>query len=69
MNKFKDMDRCPNCGEELISNAIDVGVGYVYEPLHCDNCLWCEGCDEKEKGPEYCSRCEFFEYCWSEQED
>ena len=48
MNKFKDMDRCPNCGEELISNAIDVGVGYVYEPLHCDNCMWCEGCNDIE---------------------
>lgn len=60
---------CPECGEVTISNKVPNGVGYVYQPFHCDNCLWCEGCAEKEEGIEHCSFCELFKYCWNEKED
>ena len=35
---------CPNCGQDSESEGVDVGVGYVYPPLHCFNCGWSEYC-------------------------
>jgi hypothetical protein len=36
---------CPNCGEDLEWDEVDVGVGMVTSPA------WCTGCDYSEDNP------------------
>ena len=31
---------CPKCGEECVQIEVDIGVGIMYGPPHCDNCGW-----------------------------
>lgn len=37
-------DECPNCGCLAEADGIHNGIGYIYPPLHCDNCGWSEHC-------------------------
>ncbi|HAT4871051.1 hypothetical protein KLN27_15210 [Clostridioides difficile] len=36
------------CGGIAYADGIDVGVGFCYEPLHCD-CGWSEMCSYEDK--------------------
>jgi len=37
------MDKCPECGSENIwREEVDVGVGTVRGPYHCNDCGWSE---------------------------
>lgn len=57
-------EKCPNCGEQAQSDGVNNGVGYVYPPMHCDNCGWSEHCHLWNT--EQCSRkCTEYEYCTS----
>lgn len=40
--------KCPKCGCTAYADGVDVGVGYRYEPLHCD-CGWSEMCSYKNE--------------------
>ena len=34
--------KCPQCGNELYREEIDIGVGLCYGPYHCNFCGWVE---------------------------
>jgi len=34
---------CPNCKGQAYSEGVNVGVGYMYPPFHCD-CGWSDRC-------------------------
>jgi transcription elongation factor Elf1 len=36
------IDKCPNCGEELTYDEVDIGVGVQRGNYRCDNCGWNE---------------------------
>ncbi len=54
-------EKCPTCGSEMEAEGIDVGIGYVYPPFHCNDCGYSEGCGSA--GTEVCSRCDQECYC------
>ena len=33
---------CPNCGSETVCDEVDIGVGTMHGPAHCNNCGWNE---------------------------
>lgn len=36
-------DKCPECGARLECDEVDIGVGVLKGPPHCDDCLWYPG--------------------------
>ena len=52
--------KCPRCGGLTESDGVDVGIGYVYPPLHCV-CGWSELCGLKNS--DTCLKCDQYEYC------
>lgn len=34
--------QCPDCGNTVNRNPIDIGVGEIYEPMFCECCGWVE---------------------------
>ena len=46
---------CPNCGDEMWREEVDIGVGTMCGPYHCSSCGWQE-----------CDPCEVYE--WKEGE-
>lgn len=50
------------CGGIAYADGIDVGIGFCYEPLHCD-CGWSEMCAYEDK--EACKMCNQYERCHS----
>lgn len=54
-------DTCPKCENEIYSEGINNGVGYVYPPFHCE-CGWSEMCAFENK--EDCKRCDQYEKCY-----
>jgi transcription elongation factor Elf1 len=43
------MDSCPECGELLDFDEVDIGVGVQRGNYHCLNCGWCP--------PSLCRKC------------
>lgn len=35
-------EKCPECGEEVERESVDIGIGVVYGPPACFNCGWSE---------------------------
>ena len=59
---------CPNCGQDSEVEGVDVGVGYVYPPLHCFNCGWSEHCHLYNT--EDCNQiCTEYENCCSQRNE
>lgn len=57
-------DKCPKCGGTAYAEGIDVGVGYRYEPLHCE-CGWSEMCSTKNE--ENCENCTMYANCFLQE--
>jgi hypothetical protein len=36
-----DTALCPECGEQIVCESVDVGVGTIYGPAYCE-CGWSE---------------------------
>ena len=43
-----DFNLCPKCGNEVIRDEVDIGVGTMYGPAGCNECGWSEEADMKE---------------------
>ena len=33
-------EHCPECGSETVREEVDIGVGIMCGPAHCNNCGW-----------------------------
>lgn len=41
--------KCPKCGsDDTWRDEVDIGVGIMYGPLHCNACLYSEDGDKDE---------------------
>lgn len=61
-------DICPNCNSEVEIDGVDIGIGYIYPPLHCENCGWSEKCDLF--GTNNCTEiCTEYEHCKTKSEN
>lgn len=56
-------ENCPNCNSIMYAEGVDIGVGYVYPPFHCE-CGYAERCSYESEAS--CRKCDQREYCFRE---